>query len=290
MIDRPLVSICLITYNHKEYIKQAIESILYQRGAFDYELIIADDFSTDGTREMINDLQKQYSDKIKLILQKSNVGPAQNWVDLMSAPIGKYIAYFEGDDYWTDTYKLQKQVDFLEENDAYSGCFHYTSMFFEDEPTRKGRLFGFHGDKMDFTAEDTITTLSPWHTSSFIFRKTAFELPSWLSEVASGDMALFSIVAKFGKIRCIPEEMSVYRKNTGGITNSSAHQKDNYHKNRIKLMQHLNEFHDYRYQHKVDEVIKFHESQLSMDKGVFYSRLQKISRNLRNLITKSSIK
>ena len=90
-----------------------------QKVDFDYELIIADDYSTDGTREIILDYKENYPGLIKLILQKRNVGPGKNWLDLIEAPKSKYIAYFEGDDYWTDPYKLQKQVDFLEANEGY---------------------------------------------------------------------------------------------------------------------------------------------------------------------------
>ena len=119
----PLLSVCLITYNHVKYIEQAIEGVLMQKVNFPFELIIADDFSTDGTREIVEACQKKYPDLVKLILQKNNVGPAKNWIDLITYPQSKYIAYFEGDDYWTDPLKLQKQVDFLEVNPEYTVCF-----------------------------------------------------------------------------------------------------------------------------------------------------------------------
>jgi len=115
-MDSPLLSVCLITYNHAEYISEAIAGVLMQNVNFSWELIIADDFSTDGTREIILDYQSKHPDFIRLILQKKNVGAAQNWFDLMKYPKSKYIAYFEGDDYWTDSDKLQKQVDILEKN------------------------------------------------------------------------------------------------------------------------------------------------------------------------------
>ncbi|MBA3704787.1 MAG: glycosyltransferase, partial [Bacteroidetes bacterium] len=112
----------MITYNHVNYIRQAIEGVLMQNVDFTWELIIADDCSTDGTREILLEYKRKYPDFIKLILQEKNVGPRQNWFDLINAPLSKYIAYFEGDDYWTDPLKLQKQVTFLESNSNYSFC------------------------------------------------------------------------------------------------------------------------------------------------------------------------
>ncbi|MBP2283049.1 glycosyltransferase involved in cell wall biosynthesis [Flavobacterium sp. CG_23.5] len=113
----PLLSVCLITYNHENYIKQAIDGILMQQVDFNWELIIAEDCSTDGTREILLEYKEKYPDFIKLILQEKNVGPAKNFLDLIQTPKSKYIAYCEGDDYWTDPLKIQKQVDILELNE-----------------------------------------------------------------------------------------------------------------------------------------------------------------------------
>jgi len=127
----PILSVCLITYNHVKYIEQAIEGVLMQQVDFSFELVIADDFSTDGTRELLLAYKKKYPELIKLILQKKNVGPAKNWMNLITFPQCKYIAYFEGDDYWTDPYKLQKQVDYLERYSSCVGCFSDTSVINE---------------------------------------------------------------------------------------------------------------------------------------------------------------
>lgn len=125
---QPLLSVCIITYNHEEYIRDAIEGVLMQKVNFNYEIIIADDYSTDNTRKILLEYKEKYPKFFKLILQEKNVGAAQNWLDLISTPKSKYIAYFEGDDYWTDPLKLQKQVDFLEANAEYGlVCTNYTS-------------------------------------------------------------------------------------------------------------------------------------------------------------------
>ena len=125
-MESSLLSVRLITYNHEKYIRQAIDSILAQKVNFTWDIVIADDFSTDSTRSILIEYEKKYPNLIKLILQKENVGPARNFVDLISFKTSSYIAYIEGDDYWTDSLKLQKQVDFLEKNIDYSICFHNT--------------------------------------------------------------------------------------------------------------------------------------------------------------------
>lgn len=115
----PLVSVEMITYNHEPYIAQAIEGVLMQKANFPIELIIGEDCSTDRTREIVLDYQKKYPDIIRVITSGHNIGMIKNGFRTTKACCGKYIAFCEGDDYWTDSLKLQKQVDFLEANPDY---------------------------------------------------------------------------------------------------------------------------------------------------------------------------
>lgn len=254
--NHPLLSVCLITYNHANYIKQAIEGILLQKTDFSWELIIADDCSTDGTREIIIDFQKQYPDLIKLILQEKNVGPAKNWADLITSPTSKYVAYLEGDDYWTDPLKLKRQVDFLEKNPRYVGTYHNTTVISED----KTYLFRYDM-KEEMSIVDTISIIAPFHPSSFVFRKNALKLPPWIYRVKSGDMAWYSIVAANGPFRKVGDVCSVYRKHKGGVTNTSSILKT-YHHDRIELMGYLNQYHHNKYDLKVQSVIAYHKAQM----------------------------
>ncbi len=123
----PLVSICCITYNHESYIRDAIEGFLMQKTTFPFEIIIHDDASTDDTAKIIQEYANQYPELFVTILQKENqwskgIRPSPTYV--WPRARGKYIALCEGDDYWTDPYKLQKQVDFMKENPDCSLCFH----------------------------------------------------------------------------------------------------------------------------------------------------------------------
>jgi len=120
----PLLSVVTITYNHEPYVAKTIEGVLMQKVDFPIEYIIAEDHSTDGTLAICKRYAEKYPDLIKLIYSDSNVGAIANERRAMKAARGKYIAFCEGDDYWTDSLKLQKQVDFMEANPEYSVCFH----------------------------------------------------------------------------------------------------------------------------------------------------------------------
>ena len=107
------VSVLMITYNHENFIREAIEGVLMQKTDFPIELIIGEDCSTDGTRKIVMEYASKYPDIIRPLLPDSNLGMMKNFIETMQAATGKYIALCEGDDYWTDPYKLQKQVDIL---------------------------------------------------------------------------------------------------------------------------------------------------------------------------------
>lgn len=116
----PLASVCIITYNHEKYISQAIESVLMQKTNFAWEIVIGEDCSQDFTAQILSKYKDKFPNQITLILQEKNVGAIRNAYEFsIPACRGKYIAFLEGDDYWTDEFKLQKQVDFLESNPDY---------------------------------------------------------------------------------------------------------------------------------------------------------------------------
>lgn len=119
-INRPLVSVAMITYNHRPYIEDAVQSILRQKTDFRVELVIGEDCSTDDTREMVLDLQRRYSNVIRVVTTEKNVGMRKNGARTMAACQGKYVAFCEGDDYWHDPNKLAKQIAYLENRPDYS--------------------------------------------------------------------------------------------------------------------------------------------------------------------------
>ena len=158
-MNNPLVSIVSLTYNHEKFIRRALESFIMQKTNFEYEIIIHDDASTDNTQQIIREYKKKYPEIIKPILQEENQKSKGSGIvtkTAYSAARGKYIALCEGDDYWTDPLKLQKQVEFLENNIEYVGCYHKAQLINEIDELR-GTL-PEHGDETDLTF-DTLLNL-----------------------------------------------------------------------------------------------------------------------------------
>lgn len=123
LVTNPLVSVGVFTYNQEMYIKQCLDSILSQKTDFDFEIIIGEDCGSDSTRDICCEYQRKYPDKIKLLLHDENHGMMTNFSEVCKLMRGKYMADMDGDDYWVDDYKLQKQVDFMEANSEFGVCF-----------------------------------------------------------------------------------------------------------------------------------------------------------------------
>ena len=263
-MDKPLVSICCITYNQSKYINECLDSFLSQETSFSFEILIHDDASDDGTAEIIKSYENEYGDIIKPIYQTINQyslgnGP-MNKLNFARAK-GKYIAMCEGDDYWTDPLKLQKQVDFLEANEEFSGSFHKS--FTINETDKKPKLVPFREYKKQiFTFEDTISKKALFHTSSFVFRADSCVYEKGYKNIHSGDMALFSTIAKRGKLYLKDEFMSVYRINENGVTRNVNNKE--YHQNRIILMDYLMKISEAKYFDSITEVKNFHISNLNL--------------------------
>ncbi|TXK49865.1 glycosyltransferase [Pontibacter qinzhouensis] len=209
----PKVSICMITYNHEPYIQQAVEGIMMQETNFDYELVIGEDCSTDKTREIVKNLKAKFPDKIKLLLPEHNLGMMKNFIETFQSCSGKYIALCEGDDYWTDTFKLQKQVDFLDQNAEFSISFHRVIQ--KNEVTGREELSN-KGQKPISTLEDLFKK-NFLCTASCVFRHGLFkECPDFFYNTGAGDWVLHMLNAAHGKIAYSDEVMAVYRIHTGG--------------------------------------------------------------------------
>jgi len=213
--ETPLVSVWMITYNHEKYIAQAIEGVLMQKTNFKIELIIGEDCSTDNTAQIIKEYAKKYPSIIKPRFNQPNMGVMPNMIKTLNECTGKYIALCEGDDYWTDPYKLQKQVDFLEENEEYAGAAHQAQVIFED--SKKAARNFKEVNKSVLQIEDLLEGRK-FHTASFIFKTEIIKQHSLPSDVTAGDRALFFLIASFGKIYYSQKPMCCYRKNNGGIS------------------------------------------------------------------------
>jgi len=209
------ISICTVTYNHGPYLAQAIEGVLMQKGDFVLEMIVGEDCSTDNTRAVLREYAEKYPDIIKPIYHAQNVGMLLNSKLCLDACTGDYIAALEGDDYWTDPYKLQKQVGFLEANPEYHLCMHRVLKVYQDgsHPPRESDVIG----REIVYFEDFIGNMA-FHTLSFVFRRTVLDRrPEWLAYKGHGDWMLIMLAAELGPVRYMHEILGVYRIHSGGV-------------------------------------------------------------------------
>lgn len=215
-----IVSISCITYNHAPYIRACLDGFLMQKTSFVFEILIHDDCSTDGTREIIEEYSEKYPDLIFPIFQTENQYSkgVRGMMTRFNFPRcrGKYIALCEGDDYWTDIYKLQKQVDFLESNVDFSICFHNMKILYELDPS----VIEFTNSKNQESVSSILDLATKGNfifTASVVFKKPKDGFPNWLTELPIGDYAIHLFNAQFGKIKFLDELMGVYRIHEAGI-------------------------------------------------------------------------
>ena len=205
----PKVSILTICYKQERYIAQALDSFLMQKTNFDFEVIIGDDASPDGTQAIIKEYAEKYPNIIKPILRKQNVGPGANIKDVYNRATGDYIAICEGDDFFTDENKLQIQVDYMETHSDVSICFHPVNVFYQNKEI-SDREF-----RPKYVSLEELIKRNFIQTNSVMARRQNYEdMPE---DIMPGDWYMNLFHAQFGKIGYIDRVMSSYRKHDQGI-------------------------------------------------------------------------
>lgn len=215
----PVVSICCATYNHVHFIRQCLDGFVMQKTDFPFEVLIHDDASTDGTQDIIREYEAKYPDIIKPIYQKENQyskGVRVSLVYNYSRVRGKYVALCEGDDYWTDPYKLQKQVDFLENHPDYVMCSHQFNQYWQADG-RLEEIADPHFKGADYDLLNLIGGRWLTQTLTVMYRRSALNLQEYEKYGMSMDMILFYALLKQGKGYCFPDVMAVYRCHKGGV-------------------------------------------------------------------------
>lgn len=252
------VSVCITTYQHAKYITQCLDSVLLQKTNFDYEILVGEDDSNDGTREICIEYAKKYSDKIRLFLNdRKNViyihgRPTGRWnfINLLKNAKGEYIALCEGDDYWTNSYKLQKQVDFLESHSDFAIVSHNVVVDYTDYGQTSIEWLGpRHQEIIDI--EYLLRYGSGGATCSLMFRNGIWgDFPDWFFKMQGGDWAIQILCASHGKMFYFREPMGVYRRHKGGISavkQNSQKEIDIFVAGGIKICDVLNKHFDYHY-------------------------------------------
>src|SRR5919112_745395 len=218
------VSVCLLTYNHERYVAQAIESVLAQQGV-EFELVISEDHSTEGTRAIVDDYAARHPDRIRVLPSPANVGMTRAFARGIEAARGTYVALLDGDDYWTSPHKLRIQAEYLDAHPECAICFHNVTVVYEDGSVAP---HSFHtatpGQYFSRPVPKPVSTLADvapgnfMQTCSVMFRRGLFgEFPAWFADLAVADWPLHVLNAEHGNIGYIDADMAVYRVHAGGV-------------------------------------------------------------------------
>ena len=267
MKDNPIVSVCMITYNHENFITQAIESVLEQKTIFPFELVIVNDNSPDNTDDIIVNLINTHPQGklIKYHKQVKNIGMMENFAFALNACAGKYIAICEGDDYWVDKNKLYNQVMFLEKNkDFYLVGYNanYNKNGIEmDDLVRKLTV-----EYVDFTTRDFIQK-NPFVSSMVMFRNIGFNnIMSLFVNFTVGDWPLFTKLSLLGKSRFINTSVGYYRKHPNSVTSNNRLEFKAFKNELINRINHAKYWNDkigFKFNKEVKEVIEYRSKVLT---------------------------
>ena len=268
----PKLSIIVPTFNHGNFIAQMFDGALRQETNFDFDIIVGDDASLDNNALIIKEYVQKYPNKIKAFLHPENLGPIEprelggknNVGFLFKQCKSEYIALCEGDDFWTDTLKLQKQVDFLDNNPDYSLCHHQLEIVYEDNSP--SHFFNLDTQQDTSTIRDLLAD-NNWFvgTASTVFRNVfTHGMPDWWWKTASGDLGIFIEVARAGKIKYLPEIMGIYRKHSGGMTNIHTPQNKFFITNRKEMFQKLDSYLGFQYSEILSKTILRYEKELAI--------------------------
>ncbi len=209
------LSVIMITYGHEKYIREAINGVLSQKCNFDFELLVANDCSPDNTDAVIQDIVNSdvSASKIKYVKREKNIGMIPNFIDSLSSIKSEYIALCEGDDYWIDNYKLQKQIDALEAEKDSVLCFHKVKVLNENNEIIEDNLTNIPENYQNL---ETLALKGNYiHTPSVVFKNVIDTYPKEFYKTSIGDFFLYMILAEHGSLIYLKDTMAVYRYGVG---------------------------------------------------------------------------
>ena len=240
------VSVLILAYNHEPFIRQAVESALAQETPFVYEIVIGEDCSTDATRAVLVELAQQHPDKIRLLLRESNVGVEANFVDTLRECRGRYVAFLEGDDYWTSPHKLRIQAELMDADPECVLCGHNVALKREDGsvgPEDRAQPKGRNKPRM--VLEDMFGAYI--NTCSIMLRHGVLrEIPA---AFGAGDKDIQVLVAQYGAILYIDEVMATYRMHSASVFNPLS--KIVKARGAIDLLERMDAYFDFKYHERV---------------------------------------
>lgn len=261
---RPKVSVYIQTYQQRHYIADAVESVLAQRAPFSMEIVIADDCSTDGTRDLLLAYRDRHPGRIRLLFPEFNLGPTEIFHRAVAELRGEYVAWLDGDDYWTDPEKLGRQLQVLEEHPEWAGCFHdATVRQVEGDAPDRPYVPGNFPAELDFSG---LLRSNPVPSVSVMARGDLVRgLPDWVWEGLWSDWLSLLAIARSGPLGYLPEAMGVYRVHSAGI--SSGLPRAEQLEEDLRLYDLLAGVLEDRYRPKLEAAVRSRRGQLAVERG-----------------------
>ena len=296
------VSVIVITYNQEKYIGHTLESIVSQKTNFDYEILVGEDKSPDSTAKIVREYAQKYPDRIVPYIREKNYGMVNNFVDLLSRAQGEYYAFLEGDDYWIDENKLQKQVDFMDAHPEYAACFGKIIIVDQDDKRNEEmeKYSSYWQGNGDYTIKDLEYNYKlPGQTGSAVYRKGMLDrahemaLKAGFEENRFCDIYMVIMALSQGKIYCLDDVISAYRYIVAPDSGTWSSENDSYSfKNLMKYLDGLNHMEkvasDLGISLNYDGRRKYEWDKLISSKGEFSKENEKIIK--RTLIDNSNNK
>ncbi|MEE1262286.1 glycosyltransferase family 2 protein [Ruminococcus sp.] len=226
--DEVMLSIIVPVYNHGKYIAEALDSIIMQKTGYSYEVLVGDDCSTDSSRDILREYEKKYPGIFTMYYRTENLfrkeGSVGNVQDLRLRSKGRYLITLEGDDYWTDPDKIEKQIDFLEKHPEYLACTHSCNVVDENSNIKDEEYPGCSDS--EYTLKHYASGILPGQLATIMMRNIFIDNRADVSllskRLSPGDRLLAFILVTNGRVHCSPEKMSAYRHITNGGSSFSA--------------------------------------------------------------------
>ncbi len=257
-----LVSVNCTTYNHEDYIADAIESFLMQKTNFNFEILIGEDCSTDNTKKIVEEYAEKHPGKVRIITSEKNVGARKNSMRLVENSKGKYIAECEGDDFWTDPNKLQKQIDYMINNPDCSMSFHASEIIKAPRKQTGAIVRPYHESRVSPIEDIIVRGGGFFSTGSMVYQKKFMENPpEFYLNAPIGDYPMQMILASQGYTYYFDEVMSAYRSGVKGswtdrMTNSTDVRENvtTVNEGIIELLDAFNSYTNFEYRSEIDYV------------------------------------
>lgn len=270
-----LVAIWCLVYNHEPYLRECLDGFVMQKTNFRFVAIVHEDVSKDGSAAIIREYEEKYPDIFRPIYETENQWskPDGSLGRIMGAAIdatgAKYIAMCEGDDYWTDPYKLQKQVDFMESHPDYVACFHNAVIDYGSSR----RLFNSLNENHYPTTEDIIERKWFISTQTLLYRNLHLQCPEWGYKVINGDYLNELLLAKEGKFYYMDDVMAVYRRFGQGVSVTLANDETKQYDGLIYLLSNMKEYYAGAYVDSFDRSIaNYEKKKQDCQKELYYNQ------------------